>query len=202
MARSDAELVALTLNGERAAFRELVLRYSAATHALVYSTLGATCDAEDLAQEAFLRAFKNLSSLRRPDRFGSWLYGITRNTCLAWLRKQGEPPASLEDVHVERLAAGDPVGPGPVEREERRRELLRAVEALPQKHRTAISLRYLAGMTVEQIATVLSISPSGVHARLSRARAMLRRRLAPDFEFEAHPVSSGRASGRARVEML
>ena len=177
MARSDAELVARTLKGERTAFRELVLRYSASTYALVSATVGRTNEVEDLAQEVFLKAFKGLHSLQKPDRFGSWLYGITRNTCLAWLRKQGEPPVSLEGVLVEHLTAGDPVSQDVPERNERRREIRRAIEDLPEKYRVAVSLRYLAEMSCEEIANLLSISTSGVYARLSRARSMLRRKL-------------------------
>ena len=127
MARSDAEIVTLTLSGEPSAFRELVVRYSPATYALVYATVGRIGHAEDLAQEAFLKAFKHLESLRKPECFGSWLYGITRNTCLAWLRKQGEPPVSLEGVLVEHLTAGDPVSLDVPERNERRREIRRAM---------------------------------------------------------------------------
>lgn len=177
MARSDAELVALTLSGRRIAFRELVMRYSAATYALVYSTLGGIADAEDIAQEVFLKAFENLNSLRKPERFGSWLYGITRNTCLAWLRKQGEPTVNFGDVLVEHLAADDPVGQGILERDERRGAVRRAVEELPEKYRVTVALKYLGGMTAQDIASELSISPSAVYARLSRARTILRGKL-------------------------
>ena len=199
MVRPDAELVARTLGGDKDAFRLLVLRYTNATHALIYATLGTYREAEDLAQEAFLRAFQHLDSLRRHDRFGPWLYGITRNVCLAWLRKQGEPPVSLDDVLVEHLAAGDPVSSGPLERHERRRQVMQAVEALPLKYRKVVALRYLADMSIEHIAATLSVSRSAVHARLSRAREMLRKRLAP---VEAEPTAARQWLPHAAVEVF
>lgn len=83
---SDAELVRRTRSGERDAFNALVDRYQRDVIALAFSLLGDGAEAEDMAQDTFVRAYRNLGLLANPDRFGAWLRRITFGTCIDWLR--------------------------------------------------------------------------------------------------------------------
>lgn len=98
MQRADSELVHRTLEGEREAFGQLVERYERGVCAVIVQIIGDTHQAQDLAQEAFLKAYQKLAGLRRPSAFGPWLYRIARRLALNWLRRQSTLSAvSLHD---------------------------------------------------------------------------------------------------------
>jgi RNA polymerase sigma-70 factor (ECF subfamily) len=84
----DEILVKKTLSGDKAAFNELVAKYQTQVYGLAFNISRNFSDAEDLAQEAFLRAYLSLHQLREPAKFGNWLYKITQNICRRWLQKK------------------------------------------------------------------------------------------------------------------
>ena len=88
MTDSDRQLVDMALNGDRAAFGKLVLKYQKAIYATAYHLVGRFDVAEDLAQESFLEAYRCLSGLRDPAKFGAWLRGIARRVCMNWLSRR------------------------------------------------------------------------------------------------------------------
>lgn len=176
MAQSDAELLGWASRGNEDAFAALVRRYAPLAHAIALSATGRRDVAEELAQEAFCRAFVNLGTLRKPEQFRSWLWGITRRVCLDW-RRQMAQRKELTEVPPHTPSADDPLRDA--EREERRHRIRRAVEQLPEKYRIIVQLRHLQGLSYEEIAASLGLSLGGVSNRLAAAREMLRARLRP-----------------------
>ena len=102
---SDEMLIRRTLQGDKDAFGFLVERYKGAVHTLAYRKLGDFHDAEDIAQETFLRAYQNLSSLKNPAQFAGWLYVITANCCKMYWRKRGRQFQA--NLSIEELSDGD-----------------------------------------------------------------------------------------------
>jgi RNA polymerase sigma factor (sigma-70 family) len=162
----DDELVAAARAGDPAAFAALVERHRDRVRAVVERMV--QDDAEDVAQEALLRAYLGLSQLRDPARFGAWLCGIAVNVAKMRLRRR-----SLETRLVFEPASDDGL---------EERELLGlvrdAVEVLPPGQRDVVLMHYLDGLSCDEIAALLGRSPGAVRVRLHRARQQLREQLA------------------------
>jgi len=174
----DRVLVRRAQQGDQAAFAELVTRHQRYVYNLAYRLLRETGEAEDLAQEAFLRVWRGLGNFRGEARFTTWLYRIVTNLCynrLASLRRQ---LLDAGEGGVDALALpsdGDP--PAVVEVAERRAFLHRQIVALPDKYRLVITLFYLQEFSYQEIAQVLDLPLGTVKTHLFRARERLKRQL-------------------------
>jgi RNA polymerase sigma factor (sigma-70 family) len=168
---SEHELVASALAGDPGAFASLVARHRSRVEAVVARLLPAD-DAEEVVQEALLRAYLSLSQLRYADRFGAWLCGIAVNLAKMRLRRGA--------VRRRALAL---VGSGAEVAFDEDRELLElvreAVELLPAGQRDVVLMHYVDDLSCEEIANLLGTTTGAVRVRLHRARASLRRELAP-----------------------
>jgi RNA polymerase sigma-70 factor, ECF subfamily len=175
---SDQELVRRTLAGDRSSFGELVGRYERVIGVLALQKVGNAQDAEDVAQEAFLKAYAALGELEEPDRFGSWLYGIAFRAAIDHLRRRGRrgPTISLEGADDALLSAGETTE-GEVERRERAERVMDALGELPDKYRLVITLRYQKHMGHQEIADHLGEPAGTISNRLHRAANMLKERL-------------------------
>ena len=98
MQKNDVELIHRILDGDDAAFTELVTKYQRSVHALVWRKIGDFHIAEEITQDTFLKAYQKLSTLKRPQRFASWLYVIASRGCLAWQRKKRILTEALEET--------------------------------------------------------------------------------------------------------
>lgn len=157
-------------NGDPAAFEFLVRRYQRMIHALTYRMTGSLEEAEDLAQETFLRAFQQLERFRADGKFSSWLYRIGVNQCLNWRRRERR----RENLGREWSAPDAEVaGTGP--EEARVAQVQAALLRLPRKQRAAIVLTVYDGMKHAEAARVLGCSETTVSWRLFAARAKLKR---------------------------
>jgi RNA polymerase sigma-70 factor (ECF subfamily) len=176
----DGEVVARVLAGERNAFGLLVTRYHRMILVLACQKTGRNQDAEDIVQEAFVRAYRSLDSLREPDKFGSWLYQITFKLCIDHLRRRGrtEEPLSLEALRAEQrfepAAAAEEDG---LLRREEFQGVAEAIATLPDKYRLVLTLRYLKRLSYREIADHLGEPDGTVANRLHRAVKILRERL-------------------------
>jgi RNA polymerase sigma-70 factor (ECF subfamily) len=177
---SDRELVQRTRGGDVNAFGELVQRYQASVFGVCYRLLGDSKEAEDLAQEAFLRAFRRLGSYDDERPFGPWMRRVAANLCLNTLEQRRPPAADLDD-EVEAIAGDSPDTP---ERVRERKELVQRVRdgllRLPPHYRAVIELRHYQDMSYDEIALALRIGVGEVRTRLFRARRLMAKWLADD----------------------
>ena len=181
---SDAEIVSASLEeGGSEAFCELVKRYKGMVMGRVFSIVRDHHEAEDLAQETFVRAYKSLAQLKESARFAGWVASIAKNLALRWASKgktvplEGLSEATRRGQPVAREASTDPLDAA--SRRELYERVLDEVEGLPEAYRSAVYLRYLKGCSCREIAEIEGTQVGVVTSRLTRAGAMLRRKLAP-----------------------
>lgn len=186
---SDEELVALAQAGDVDSFNHLVRRWERPIFALAYRTLGREEDARDIAQEAFLRAYRALPGFKGDAKFSSWLYRIALNLCRDWMRRARRHPLIdvPEGVEVEALAA-ERRDVATVEDLAARSELSAAVAQamalLPAEQRTAIVLKEYQGLTFQEIADVMNCPLSTAKTRLYQGLVLLRKHLAEQGKFD------------------
>lgn len=167
-------LVERVRRGDRAAFGDLVDRYADQAFAVAYGFLQHVEDAEDLVQDAFLRALERIESLSRGSAFGPWFYRLLVNAALnrrKYLARRRTQPLPLE-------AAGGASPAADSERAELRGRLSEALGTLPAELETVVILHDLEGFTHPEIAAVLGIPEGTSRSHLFRARRLLRERLA------------------------
>ena len=179
MKNDDVQLIQRVLNGDDTAFSALVSKYQRSVHALAWRKIGDFHIAEDITQEAFLKAYQRLSTLKEPQSFASWLYVITANQCKAWLRKKRTWIQSLENTSSAELEkatySGHIIAENERMTEETQREVVKELLAkLQESDRTVITLYYLGGMTYEEISNFLGVSVGAIKSRLHRARQRLK----------------------------
>ena len=182
----DEELVRRVQAGDRRAFDLLVRRHQHKVIGVISRYVQDWAEAQDVAQEAFVRAFRALGNFRGESAFYTWLYKIATNTAKNWLVSQGRRPPTddvqVDDaVHLE--AAGRLKDPSTPERELLRQEIERTVfetvEALPEELRQAITLREVEGLSYEEISERMDCPIGTVRSRIFRAREAIDNRLRP-----------------------
>jgi RNA polymerase sigma-70 factor (ECF subfamily) len=172
----DADWVERARAGERDAFAELFRRHAARIGAVCCARVGWRGPVEDMVQETFTRAWRELGELRASDGFAPWLRGIALRACADWQRRAGREQRLREPgAEPFELASRER---GPADQESR--ALLDAVEALPEIYRETVTLFYFGERSHAEIAATLGIGPAAVNARLGKARALLRESLARD----------------------
>ena len=203
MTQTEQELVSLAKGGDAAAFEQLMLASQDRVYTLCLRMTGNREDALDLAQEAFLNAWRGLASFQGNSSFSTWVYRLASNACIDFLRKrkrrqQGESPHSLDDEEAPLPEPADPRGSP--EEELERRELRRAVErglqALPDHHRQVLVMRELSGMSYQEIGAVLDLDLGTVKSRIARARLALKKFLVQEGNFSPETPSKQTKSRR------
>lgn len=169
----DGELVELTLRGHHEAFATLVERYDRAVYHLAYRTLHDVEDARDAAQEAFFKAFRSLRTFRPGSKFSTWIFAIAYHACCDRLNRR-------KRFSNEELPERADAAPGPEQQAislDEAQRLRAAIDRLPEKYRTVITLYHLQGRQYEEIAEVLNLPMGTVKTHLFRAKEQLRRLL-------------------------
>lgn len=173
---ADAELVAQARRGDRDAFGRIVARYQALVCALAYNATGSLAQSEDLAQESFVVAWKQLPALREPEKLRSWLCGIVRNLGRQAHRDEKfEPVLRAEPLETVEFSLAAPE-PHPLDQAISREEediLWRQLEAIPESYREPLILFYREHASIEQVALALDLSEDAVRQRLTRGRRLL-----------------------------
>ena len=176
--QTDDELIGRVRRGETRHFAELVQRYQDPVYGMTLRFIGSAVDAEDLAQEAFLRAYRGLEGFKGDSRFSTWLYRITWNLCADWLRRNRRPGRAAMTIDD---AGGVPDGRVDVEEgylaAEEKREVREALDRLDAKYRNVLILLYYQKLSYDQIADVLDVPLKTVETRLYRARKLLKETL-------------------------
>ena len=180
MKNNDAQLIQRVLSGDDTAFSVLMKKYQKSVHALAWRKIGDFHIAEDITQDTFLQAYQKLSTLKKPQRFASWLYVIAANYCKMWLRKKRLSTQSLENTNSAQLEKVTYSGYVIEENErttaEAQREVVKKLLAkLQESDRTVITLYYLGGMNYEEISEFLGVSVAAIKSRLHRAMQRLKK---------------------------
>jgi RNA polymerase sigma-70 factor (ECF subfamily) len=190
MVSEDREYVERILAGEPEVFEALVRKYNRMAGAIAFGIIGDFHEAEDVTQEAFLKAFRVLHTLRDAGRFRGWFAGLVRTKALDALRKKGsrtevgvvEDAVSVEasglaerlhGVGQFRSLEDDPA------REESKQKVLEAIRELPREDRIVVTLKHMEGLSYKEISDITGASVSSIESRLFRARQQLRKRLDP-----------------------
>lgn len=176
---SDASLVLASLGGDRNAFGKIVGRYQSLLCSVAYSSLGSLNESEDMAQEAFVEAWKKLESLHEPEKLKSWLCGILRFKISHFRRKDARQAVSraseLDEAVI--LASEEEGIEEATMREEEKALLWEALEKVPETYREPLVLYYREHQSIEHVAYELDLTESTVRQRLSRGRKVLQERM-------------------------
>jgi len=173
--RDDAELVNASLAGDRNAFGQIVSRYQALVCSLAYSATGSIAQSEDMAQETFITAWKNLAQLRETAKLRAWLCGIARNLINRSLGRQAREPSHAAeplDAAHEAPAPEAPPSEQAINREEQA-IMWRSLQQIPEAYREPLILFYREHQSIERVAAALELSEDNVKQRLSRGRKLL-----------------------------
>lgn len=177
----DAQLVARCLKQDQEAFGRLIDRHAATIVNLAYRMVGNRAEAEDLAQETFLSAFKSLSTFRADAKFSTWLYRIATNKCKDWLRVK-RPGQGLQDVAVNEAldvhVAEDRTPERLLSQQQVAQELEQAIQRLPPLYREAFVLKHVEGLSYEEMQEILGVHGDTLKMRVYKGRVQLSRELA------------------------
>ncbi len=188
---NDLELISQTLRGQRHAYAMLVNRYRDFVYTLALRVVNNREDAEEVAQDAFLKAYQALGQFRGQSKFSTWLYTIVFNTACTLQRKKQLEVNSIENKTVERVLQNHPShwnADSVLHNNDRNRELEYAINKLPQEYAAVITLFYQGENSIEEIAAITNIEISNVKVRLHRARKMLKEILEIRLQHELHDV--------------
>jgi len=184
MNESDRQLIQLAVEGNQKAYEELLRKYRGIIYHLIYKMVGNREETEDLVQETFVKAFNSLSSFKEEFAFSTWLYKIATNHTIDLLRKRRlqtyslDEPVRTKEGEVHREYPDEKFSPEKALLTHESTEIiLKAIETLPEKYRTIITLRHSEDRSYEEIGTILQIPIGTVKARLFRARELLKKEL-------------------------
>ena len=178
---TDAQLVARSLARDDEAFGQLIDRHASAIVNLAYRMVGNQAEAEDLAQEAFLAAFKALPTFRADAKFSTWLYRIASNKCKDWLRVkrpgQGQYDVDTDeqlDLHIAENRTPEAL----LSQQQVAQELEQAIQRLPPLYREAFVLKHIEGLSYEEMEGILGVGGDTLKMRVYKGRVQLSRELA------------------------
>jgi RNA polymerase sigma-70 factor (ECF subfamily) len=169
------------LEGDRMAFGYLVRAYERPVYNLTYRMLGDPAEAEDAAQETFVRAYTKLATYQPDRKFVNWLLSIASHHCIDRLRRKSRAPQlSLDGPLPPQWITSSSPRPDQVVNQKQERERVRqSLDTLPPDYRAAIVLRYWHGLSYREISDLMETTESAIKSRLHRARRMLAQELAP-----------------------
>jgi RNA polymerase sigma-70 factor (ECF subfamily) len=182
--QDDAEILRRCRTGDERAYRELVDRYRRQVYSMALRMLRREEDAEDVAQETFIRVFRALDRYDPARPFAAWLFTIAARLSIDHIRRRRQTPLSLfqRDAETQEERTIDVVDPGlgPEEltsRNEEERRAQRLIDSLPPHYRIVVMMRHQQDLSYEEIADALRLPLGTVKARIHRARALLKREL-------------------------
>jgi len=190
----DRLLVDRFRSGDAAAFNEMVSRYWDRTYAMVHQLLRNQQDAEEVTQDAFIRAHRGLANFRGDSAFSTWLYQIAtnlaRNRYWYWWRRKRDKTVSFDqpvgegsDTPLSEVFASEAETPGDITvTQEFVDRIAEGMQRISAKHREILILRNVKNLSYEEISTILNISVGTVKSRIARARESLRSKLGEDFK--------------------
>jgi RNA polymerase sigma factor (sigma-70 family) len=183
---TDTEIIERTLAGDTRIFSELVKRYQNFVFTITLRYTPNREDAEEIAQDAFIKAFKSLASFRGESKFSTWLYTITTTSCLSYLRKKKLDIRSLDNEKVMAVVENQDSGMSANQLETKSRQAMvnEAIQLLSADDANILTLFYKGEQSLEEISVVMGIEANAVKVRLHRARARLKEKMQTHFRQE------------------
>ncbi len=184
MKKDDVELVRKAKEGDSKAYDKLILLYKDVVYSIVFRMVRNKQEAEDLTQEAFIKAYNSINSFNEDYAFSTWLFKIATNNCIDFFRKRKLKTYSMDesikykdDEIKQEYADPDPDVEFDLVADERKKIIVTAIEQLPEKYRIVIEMRHQKEFSYEQISEDLALPLGTVKARIFRAREMLNKAL-------------------------
>lgn len=198
----EKALIGQILAGDQEAFAQLVQAYQKPVYNLCLRMVSNPTNAEDLAQEAFVKAWRGLRFYKHEAAFSTWLYRLTSNVCIDFLRKQKKTVSLTMEEDAPELEVPDaaPLPEEQVLNREKQQAVSEAMAQLEEEYRLALTLRVVDDLTYEQIAEVLDIKVGTVKSRIARARERLRKNLLENGNIFGN-ISSNQTGRRRDHEM-
>ncbi len=183
---SDIEIISLVVKGDQQAYAQLVGRYQNFVFTLAMRMLKNREDAEEVAQDVFVKAYRALADFRGASKFSTWLYTIVNSSCLSFLRKKKQELHSLDNERVFEQADSQDSGMAANQVEQKSRQVMvtKAIALLAPDDAEIITLFYKAEQSLEEIAQILGIEPNTAKVRLHRARTRLKEKMEKHFSRE------------------
>jgi RNA polymerase sigma-70 factor (ECF subfamily) len=183
---SDNEIISRVLQGEQNAYAELVSRYQNFVFTLTLRLINNREDAEEVAQDVFIKAYRFLADFRGDSKFSTWLYTITHTTSISFLRKKKQQLYSLNNEKVQDAIENQNIRMDalPVEQKARVITVNKAIGMLSAEDAAVLTLFYKAEQSLEEIGNILGLDPNTVKVRLHRARRKLKEKLETFFAEE------------------
>lgn len=187
---NDSEIISRVLQGDHQAYAGLVSRYQNYVFTLVLRMVKTREDAEEVAQDVFVKAYRALADFRGDARFSTWLYTIVNTTCITFLRKKKLETHSLDNDSVFELADSQDSGfrANLVEQKSRQAMVNQAISLLSEDDAQVITLFYKAEQSLEEIAQILGVESNTAKVRLHRARARLKEKMETRFADEVRDL--------------
>jgi len=173
----DITLIQMTLKGDNSAFAVLVDRYQAYVFTIVLRYVPERELAEELAQDVFVKAYRNLGGFRGDSKFTTWLYAIVNTTCLSQVRKRKDGTVLPGDEAMSRIAGIDAANTAPSSRLEgqtRKQLLENAIRQLPEGEGQVITLHYILEQSIDEVCQITGLTEANVKVKLFRARQKLK----------------------------
>ena len=186
----DNEIISKVLKGEQNAYAELVNRYQAYVFTLVLRMIKSREDAEEVAQDVFVKAYRSLADFRGESKFSTWLYTIANTTSITFLRKKKLDVHSLDNEKVFEVADSKDSGfrANLVEQKSRVNMVNEAIALLSPDDAEIITLFYKAEQNLEEISRILRLETNTVKVRLHRARTRLKEKMEKNFSEEVKNI--------------
>jgi RNA polymerase sigma-70 factor (ECF subfamily) len=186
----DNEIISRVLKGEQNAYAELVNRYQGYVFTLILRMIKSREDAEEVAQDVFIKAYRSLADFRGESKFSTWLYTITNTTCITFLRKKKLDVHSLDNEKVFEIADSKDSGfrANVIEQKSRVSMVNKAIAMLSPDDAEIITLFYKAEQNLEEIARILGLEANTAKVRLHRARGRLKEKMEKHFTEEVKNI--------------
>lgn len=187
---TDTEIISKVLQGEQAVFAQLVQRYQNFVFTLVLRFTDNREDAEEIAQDVFVKAYRSLADFRGESKFSTWLYTIVRTSCITFLRKKKLDITSIDNertfLQLENRESGFKANT--IEQKSRHAMVNEAIRLLSPDDSQVITLFYKGEQSLEEIGKIMGLDPNTVKVKLHRARQRLKEKMEKFFSHEVQEL--------------